>query len=36
VDPAATLEENLTGIWGKAHELRRISWPLSLRIGVKP
>jgi SAM-dependent methyltransferase len=36
VDPAAALEESLACIWGESDERRRISWPLSLRIGVKP
>ena len=35
VDPAAALEESLARLWGEPDELRRISWPLSLRIGVK-
>jgi SAM-dependent methyltransferase len=36
VDPAGMLEESMARIWGNPDELRRISWPLSLRIGVKP
>lgn len=36
VDPAAALEESLAPLWGGPDELRRISWPLRLRIGVKP
>jgi SAM-dependent methyltransferase len=35
VDPAVALEESLAGIWGAPDERRQISWPLSLRIGVK-
>ena len=35
-DPAALLEARLAAAWGNADELRRIRWPLSLRIGVKP
>ena len=35
VDPAAALEAALLPLWGKANEPRRVSWPLSLRIGVK-
>lgn len=35
VDPAVALEESLAGIWGTPDERRQISWPLSLRIGVK-
>jgi SAM-dependent methyltransferase len=36
VDPAAALEKSLAPLWGEPDELRRISWPLSLRIGAKP
>jgi SAM-dependent methyltransferase len=36
VDPAALLEKSLQPEWGDPEVLRRISWPLSLRIGVKP
>ncbi|HEY4872896.1 MAG TPA: class I SAM-dependent methyltransferase [Steroidobacteraceae bacterium] len=36
VDPAVALEESLAPIWGEPDERRRISWPLSLRVGVKP
>jgi SAM-dependent methyltransferase len=36
VDPAVSLEETLAGLWGKPDELRRISWPLSMRIARKP
>jgi SAM-dependent methyltransferase len=36
VDPALLLEQNLQAKWGDPNSLRRISWPLSLRIGVKP
>jgi len=36
LDPAAALQESLCALWGRADELRRISWPLSLRISVKP
>jgi SAM-dependent methyltransferase len=36
MDPAAALEESLAPLWGEPDELRRISWPLSLRISVKP
>ena len=36
VDPTVSLEESLACLWGKPDELRRISWPLSVRIGVKP
>ena len=35
-DPAAILAQSLSPLWGDPHELKRISWPLSLRIGVKP
>jgi hypothetical protein len=35
-DPAALLEQNLQPEWGAPDSLRRISWPLSVRIGVKP
>jgi|HubBroStandDraft_4_1064222.scaffolds.fasta_scaffold50130_3 SAM-dependent methyltransferase len=35
-DPAAALEESLASLWGEPDELRRISWPLRVRIGVKP
>jgi SAM-dependent methyltransferase len=35
VDPAAALEVALLPLWGNANELRRVSWPLSLRISVK-
>jgi SAM-dependent methyltransferase len=36
VDPAAALAESLACVWGNPGESRRITWPLSLRIGVKP
>ena len=36
VDPAAALEESLAPLWSNPGELRRIRWPLSLRIGPKP
>jgi SAM-dependent methyltransferase len=36
VDPAAALAESLACEWGNPDESRRITWPLSLRIGVKP
>jgi SAM-dependent methyltransferase len=36
VDPAAALAESLATVWGNPVESRRIKWPLSLRIGVKP
>jgi SAM-dependent methyltransferase len=35
VDSAVALEESLAPIWGEPDERRRISWPLSVRIGVK-
>jgi SAM-dependent methyltransferase len=35
VDPAVALEKSLAGVWGEPDERRPISWPLSLRIGVK-
>src|SRR5450631_610395 len=35
-DPAALLEQSLQPGWGDPDSLRRISWPLSVRIGVKP
>jgi SAM-dependent methyltransferase len=35
VDPAVVLEESLARVWGESDERRQISWPLSLRIGVK-
>jgi SAM-dependent methyltransferase len=35
-DPAALLEQSLQPEWGDPDSLRRISWPLSVRIGVKP
>jgi len=35
VDPAAHLQKSLQPAWGDADATRRISWPLSLRIGVK-
>jgi SAM-dependent methyltransferase len=36
VDPAAALAERLAAVWGNPDGSRRITWPLSLRIGVKP
>jgi SAM-dependent methyltransferase len=36
VDPAVGLEKSLAAIWGEPDERRQISWPLNLRIGVKP
>ena len=36
VDPAAVLEAQLAAVWGNADELRRVRWPLSLRMGLKP
>ena len=36
VDPALLLEQSLQPEWGDPNSMRRISWPLSLRIGVKP
>jgi hypothetical protein len=36
VDPAAHLEKTLQSEWGDPDSVRRIDWPLSLRIGVKP
>ena len=36
VDPAAHLEKSLQSEWGDPDSVRRIDWPLSLRIGVKP
>jgi SAM-dependent methyltransferase len=35
-DPAALLEQNMQPEWGAPDSLRRISWPSSVRIGVKP
>jgi SAM-dependent methyltransferase len=35
VDPAAHLEKSLCSEWGDPESVRRINWPLSLRIGVK-
>jgi len=35
-DAAAMLAQRLSPVWGDPDELKRISWPLSLRIGVKP
>jgi SAM-dependent methyltransferase len=35
VDPAAALAERLACVWGNPDESRRITWPLSLRVGVK-
>ena len=36
VDAAAALEESLVPLWSEPGALRRIRWPLSLRIGSKP
>ena len=36
VDPAAALAQSLAAVWGDPNEARRITWPLSLRIGAKP
>lgn len=36
VDPAAALEASLRPVWGDPEALQRVSWPLSMRIGVKP
>jgi SAM-dependent methyltransferase len=36
VDPAVALEERLQSEWGDPDELRRMTWPMSLRIGRKP
>jgi SAM-dependent methyltransferase len=35
LDPVAALAQSVTPAWGDPDELRRISWPLSLRIGMK-
>jgi SAM-dependent methyltransferase len=35
VDPVATLEEQLERVWGDPGRERRITWPLSLRVGRK-
>jgi hypothetical protein len=34
-EPAALLAQNLQPEWSAPGSLRRISWPLSVRIGVK-
>ncbi len=36
LDAAAALETRLTPAWGDPQAARRISWPLSLRISMKP
>jgi SAM-dependent methyltransferase len=36
VDPAALLERSLQPRWGDPDSVRRIVWPLSVRIAVKP
>jgi len=35
VDPTVLLEKSLQPAWGDPHAVRRISWPLSLRIGAR-
>ncbi len=34
-DPIAPLTAKLVRVWGEAHSARRITWPLSLRVGRK-
>jgi len=36
VDPAVALEARLQSEWGEPGALRRMSWPVSLRVGRKP
>jgi hypothetical protein len=36
VDPAVILEQGLEQEWGNPQSARKIVWPLSLRIGMKP
>src|SRR5665213_2221473 len=36
VDPAAVLEQGMEHEWGDPTSARKITWPLSLRIGVNP
>jgi SAM-dependent methyltransferase len=36
VDPALALEASLRPVWGDPQSSQRISWPLSIRISVKP
>jgi SAM-dependent methyltransferase len=36
LDPVAALEEQLEPEWGDARQERRVTWPLSLRVGRKP
>jgi SAM-dependent methyltransferase len=35
-DPLARLEPGLRSLWGNPARVRRVHWPLSLRIGVAP
>jgi SAM-dependent methyltransferase len=35
VDPVAVLEERLAPLWADAQSLRRVTWPLALRVGRK-
>lgn len=35
-DPLDEIADRLRAAWGDAHQTRRIIWPLTLRVGIKP
>ncbi len=35
-DPVVALEERLRAVWADAHSVRRVTWPLALRLGRNP
>lgn len=34
-DPLELIADQLSNVWGDAHQTRKVIWPLSLRVGVK-
>jgi SAM-dependent methyltransferase len=35
VDPVAALEKRLEPVWSDAHAVRKVTWPVALRVGYK-
>ena len=35
-DPVAALDAKLAPAWGVANSVRKVTWPLALRVGRKP
>lgn len=35
-DPVADIEDELLALWGDAEQIKQVSWPLKLRVGIAP